>query len=109
MFNRFVVTIVAIGLIYLTACTQLPQVSQTKNSEGDTKNLVTQSQILRFGANAADLKSLDPHKATTTNDRAVADMVFNGLVRFEPGNPANLEPDLALTLIARPMPTHIME
>ena len=32
---------------------------------------------LRFGVNAADLASLDPHFASATNDRNVVDMVFN--------------------------------
>ncbi|MGH2533259.1 MAG: ABC transporter substrate-binding protein [Thermomicrobiales bacterium] len=51
--------------------------------------------VLRFGVNAADLNSLDPHSATGTQDRTVVDMIFNGLVRFAPGNSAEMEPDLA--------------
>jgi peptide/nickel transport system substrate-binding protein len=51
--------------------------------------------VLRFGVNAADLQSLDPHSASGTQDRTVVDMVFNGLVRFKPGNSAEMEPDLA--------------
>jgi peptide/nickel transport system substrate-binding protein len=51
--------------------------------------------VLRFAVNAADLASLDPHFASGTQDRTVADMIFNGLVRFAPGNSAEMEPDLA--------------
>lgn len=51
--------------------------------------------VLRFGLNAADLATLDPHFASGTQDRTVVDMVFNGLVRFVPGNSAEIEPDLA--------------
>jgi peptide/nickel transport system substrate-binding protein len=51
--------------------------------------------VLRFAVNAADLASLDPHFASGTQDRTVADMIFNGLVRFVPGNSAEMEPDLA--------------
>jgi peptide/nickel transport system substrate-binding protein len=51
--------------------------------------------ILRLGANAADLSTLDPHFASATNDRTVVDMVFNALVRFQPGNAPVIEPDLA--------------
>lgn len=54
--------------------------------------------VLRFGVNAADLQSLDPHSASGTQDRTVVDMVFNGLVRFKPGNSAELEPDLATAI-----------
>lgn len=50
---------------------------------------------LRFGLNAQDLGSLDPHFASSTNDRTVVDMVFNALVRFQPGNSNVIEPDLA--------------
>ncbi len=53
--------------------------------------------ILRLGQNAADLRSLDPHFATTTQDRSLVDMVFNALLRYKPGNGAFelMEPDLA--------------
>jgi peptide/nickel transport system substrate-binding protein len=53
---------------------------------------------LRFGVNAADLLTLDPHNASGTQDRTVVDMIFNGLVRYKPGYSAELEPDLATTL-----------
>jgi len=53
---------------------------------------------LRFGVNAADLQTLDPHSASGTQDRTVVDMVFNALVRFQPGNSAEIEPDLATAI-----------
>jgi peptide/nickel transport system substrate-binding protein len=52
-------------------------------------------QSLSIAFDAGDLKSLDPHRATTTSDRATVDMMFNGLVRYPPGNQVNVEPDLA--------------
>jgi peptide/nickel transport system substrate-binding protein len=56
--------------------------------------------ILRVGQNAADLSSLDPHFATTTEARGLVDMIFNGLVRYKPGDGAfeMMEPDLAEAL-----------
>ena len=54
--------------------------------------------VLRFGVNAADLATLDPHFASGTQDRTVVDMVFNGLVRFAPGNSAEIEPDIAVAI-----------
>lgn len=53
--------------------------------------------VLRLGQDAADLGSLDPHFATGTQDRSLVDMVFNGLLRYKPGNGAfeEMEPDLA--------------
>jgi peptide/nickel transport system substrate-binding protein len=54
--------------------------------------------VLRFGINAADLSTLDPHYASGTQDRAAVDMVFNSLVRFAPGNASEFEPDLAVEI-----------
>ena len=51
--------------------------------------------VLRFGVNAADLATLDPHYASGTQDRTVVDMVFNGLVRYKPGDSSVIEPDIA--------------
>lgn len=52
-------------------------------------------QVFRIAFDAADLKTLDPHLAAATMDRAVVDMVFNGLVRYKPGDIRVFEPDLA--------------
>jgi len=54
--------------------------------------------VLRFGVNAADLATLDPHFASGTQDRTVVDMIFNGLVRYVPGNSAEIEPDIAVAI-----------
>ncbi len=55
------------------------------------------AQTLRVGLPASDVGSLDPHRATATQDKAVVGWAFSGLVRFPPGSadPALLEPDLA--------------
>ena len=53
---------------------------------------------LRFGLRAADLSSLDPHFASSTQDRSVVDMIFNGLIRYKPGDASQFEPDLATAL-----------
>ena len=51
--------------------------------------------VLRIGINATDIETLDPHLAASFQDRMVADMVFNGLLRYVPGNAPHFEPDLA--------------
>lgn len=51
--------------------------------------------VLRYAYGVADLGTRDPHFAATTQDRAVADMLFNGLLRYQPGNAPSIEPDLA--------------
>ena len=52
---------------------------------------------LNVGMAAADVGQLDPHRATTTQDKPVVSWIFNGLVRFKPGSASleTLEPDLA--------------
>jgi len=55
----------------------------------------TANKTLRIAFDAADLKTLDPDYAAATMDRAVVDMVFNGLVRYKPGDISQFEPDLA--------------
>jgi peptide/nickel transport system substrate-binding protein len=65
-----------------------------------TPEPVAEPTILRVGQNAADMSSLDPHFATTTEARALVDMIFNGLLRYKPGDGAfeMMEPDLAEAL-----------
>lgn len=54
-----------------------------------------QGQSLTIAFDAADWTTGDPHFAAATQDRAVADMVFNGLVRYKPGDITEFQPDLA--------------
>ncbi|MBW2605214.1 MAG: polyamine ABC transporter substrate-binding protein [Deltaproteobacteria bacterium] len=53
------------------------------------------SSVLRLALDAANPGILDPHFAAATHDRSVVDMLFNGLVRYKPGNSSSIEPDLA--------------
>ncbi|MEP7058451.1 MAG: ABC transporter substrate-binding protein, partial [Caldimonas sp.] len=52
---------------------------------------------LNVGMSAADVSQLDPHRATTTQDKPLTSWLYNGLVRFKPGSASleTLEPDLA--------------
>jgi peptide/nickel transport system substrate-binding protein len=56
--------------------------------------------VLRLGTNAADIANLDPHMASGTQDRTIVDMVFNGLIRFTPGDATSFEPDIATEMPA---------
>ena len=53
------------------------------------------SKSLRFGVHVSAMGTLDPHFAAGSQDRALADMVFNGLLRYQPGRAPQIEPDLA--------------
>lgn len=56
--------------------------------------------VLRFGYHVSRMGNFDPHLATASQDRVVADLVFNGILRYVPGQAPKMEPDLA-----RKMPT----
>jgi len=56
---------------------------------------LAETQVLNIAFDAGDAKNLDPHRATTTVDRSTMDPMFNGLVRYPPGNQVDVEPDLA--------------
>ncbi len=55
------------------------------------------AKTLNVGMAAADVTQLDPHRATTTQDKPLMAWIFSGLVRFKPGSASleELEPDLA--------------
>lgn len=90
MKRRFAPAILAVALL-LSAMTMGLVGQASAQDDGDRP-------VMRFGVNAADLATLDPHFASGTQDRTVVDMVFNGLVRFVPGNSAEIEADLATAI-----------
>ena len=55
-------------------------------------------RVLRLGIDAGDLGTADPHRAASRNDRAIVDMIFNGLLRYKPGEAPKIEPDLAVAI-----------
>jgi peptide/nickel transport system substrate-binding protein len=54
-------------------------------------------KTINVGMSAPDIGQVDPHKATTTQDKPMTGWMFNGLVRYKPGSAdlGTLEPDLA--------------
>lgn len=60
---------------------------------------------LRQGLFGADVGSIDPHQAVPAPDRAVVMPIFEGLVRYVPGDAAaGFEPDLATEIPEPPAP-----
>ncbi|MHB9098029.1 MAG: ABC transporter substrate-binding protein [Syntrophales bacterium] len=59
-----------------------------------------EAQILRSACKFGEAKTFDPHMATGSPDRIVVEMIFNGLLRYKPGNMTTegIEPDLAKTM-----------
>lgn len=73
-------------------------VSAGKDSAISSREKSEGKQILRFGVHVSGIGNLGPHFAAGSQDRAVADMVFNGLLRYKPGNAPKIEPDLAAVM-----------
>jgi len=78
---------VSLVLILLIAILPVPVVRSQQSED----------QVLRIGFDVSDVKTLDPHRATGSQDRELVEIIFNGLLRFQPGNlsDAAIEPDLA--------------
>jgi peptide/nickel transport system substrate-binding protein len=56
-----------------------------------------QAQVLKSACKQSEAKTFDPHMATGSQDRVVVEMIFSGLLRYQPGNMSTeaIEPDLA--------------
>lgn len=91
---------IMLGLLALTSCNMPASQPASEAGEGDSSSEDTATEsdeplVLRYADSAADLNTLDPHFAAGTQDRNVVDMVFNGLLRYKPGDGSVIEPDLA--------------
>ena len=78
-FLHFVLAVLMVGVLVFDAHSQQ----------------LAKEQVVTIAFDAGDLSTLDPHRAATTVDRATVDMIFNGLVRYPPGEQVTVEPDLA--------------
>jgi peptide/nickel transport system substrate-binding protein len=58
----------------------------------------SEKSVLRYGIHTSRIGNFDPDYARGAEDFAFADMVFNSLVRYVPGNSSRLEPDLAIKI-----------
>ncbi len=56
-----------------------------------------EDQVLRYAVKHGNMTTLDPHRATGSQDRIVVEMIFSGLLRYRPGTLSAdaIEPDLA--------------
>jgi len=56
-----------------------------------------QRQVIRVSPGNEDIVTMDPHRATSSNDKGVVSQIYSALVRFAPGSadPKTFEPDLA--------------
>ena len=98
MFNRLIRAVPAVACLALAACGPLNPPGLTGEGTTTAPRAPHSGGILRIGQAAADLGSLDPDFASATQDRALVDMAYDGLIRYSPGDATSFEPDLAMTL-----------
>jgi peptide/nickel transport system substrate-binding protein len=95
--------LIPVALLLISACASPapapsdPQLAPTGVSQSPASRT---GGILRIGQAAADIGTLDPDYASGTQDRALVDMVFNGLLRYKPGDATAFEPDLVTAMPA---------
>lgn len=55
------------------------------------------AEVLNVGMAASDLATLDPYRASATQEKILMPWIYNGLTRFKPGSVSldDIEPDLA--------------
>ncbi|MCK5257552.1 MAG: hypothetical protein KAQ81_16085, partial [Deltaproteobacteria bacterium] len=85
-------------IVILTVLMLLVFTSMTVYGGGGAEKDDTEAQrpnVFRIGIGYADLGTMDPHMASSTRDRNLVDMIFNGLIRYKPGDSKVFEPDLA--------------
>lgn len=95
--------LILLMLTMLSACWQtkvLPTDLATSEVSFTTEEPPTPTETilqrpLRLGVESSDLGIVDPHFSAGTQERIVVDLVFNGLLRYQPGNTPYLEPDIA--------------
>ena len=81
----------------MDASQDMPPTVVGKAEETTSENRVetVETNVLRFGMHVSEMGKMDPHFAAGSQSRVLADMVFNGLLRYQPGNAPTIEPDLA--------------
>lgn len=79
-------------------CPAIAGVTPAENALQRLSHIRAARPVLRMGIHVSKFNTLDPHKAASTSDRILADMIYNGLIRFQPGNSRQMEPDLAVKI-----------
>ncbi len=99
--NHRVNLVTVLTLLLLAGPIGYGETAQKQPIDGTTQKNIGQpviKNVLRFGVHVSEMGKLDPHFAAASQDRAFADMVFNGLLRYKPGNAPRIEPDLAQSI-----------
>ena len=95
MNSRSYLFCILFGILLMFPSLGLAEAVKAQDVRRQNANPDQTAHVLRLGLAAASPGTFDPHFAAMTQDRVVADMIFNGLVRYKPGHAPLIEPDLA--------------
>lgn len=106
MKRLFVLALLVASLMLLASCAPATPAAPATGEvvEGETvyvevtPEVELEPSILRFATGNSDLSTMDPHFASSTADRSLVDMIFNGLLRYKPGESEFFEADLAAAI-----------
>ena len=62
---------------------------------GFSQDVGAKDNVIRIAFDSGDTKSMDPGRSFGTQDMALQDMIFNGLLRYKPGDISVIENDIA--------------
>lgn len=85
MFKNFSVTLLVVVVLSVL------MISVGVNTFAKGHEELAEEQVLTFATEGRDIGSIDPHFATAFPEYALVEALFNGLVRFPPGESVNIE------------------
>ncbi|MGM0394045.1 MAG: ABC transporter substrate-binding protein [Thermodesulfobacteriota bacterium] len=83
------------GWLCILGCVGVICVLWMEGMTGRAGAAQTPGRVLKFAVHTSRLGSLDPHLTRGSQDYTYADLMFNCLIRYAPGNFSQLEPDIA--------------
>ncbi|MCP4020829.1 MAG: hypothetical protein GY729_03205 [Desulfobacteraceae bacterium] len=98
MKSHVLLKIIIVYLIILNTFHISNAIAKQQSKELKKISNPSSDNILRFAVHTSKIGSFDPHFAKGSQDFTVADMIFNGLLRYVPGKAPMLEPDIALKI-----------
>lgn len=83
------------GWLCILGCAGMICVLWMEGMTGRAGAAQTPGRVVKFAVHTSRLGSLDPHLTRGSQDYTYADLMFNCLIRYAPGDISQLEPDIA--------------
>ncbi|MBU0972066.1 MAG: hypothetical protein KKC20_15540, partial [Proteobacteria bacterium] len=89
-----------LGVLFVTILLTAGKADASDSVPGGSSQQAIQGsgEVLRFGIHTSRIGNFDPDFAKGSEDTTFADLVFNSLLRYVPGDFSQLEPDIAVKI-----------